>query len=477
MSKKILKRSLALGALMAFVITGSAWAGELTSNEVGADGFKIIGGIGNQDGLPSGETTDGNWKLNGYKLIVNKEAKYGYAVYANGYSFQGDAGSTLEIKASDGNEKLTYGLGVDGTIKVDNLIIESESRAIYGAAPTTITAKNISITADEIAVITEPGTQQLSITSTELLNLQGDIVAESGAVSIDAKKGEIKGDIYSHEWFNKEGKSSGASTVSVKLGKDSILTGKVVTDNVSTTKFELNGGAIWNVTDDSNISYITGTSYKVTGTGEQNLTVVNEKNTGDVDSNGIYSTGTAEITGLEKLDVTSANRHALEVAAGMRITNVGTVKLNTTNSGNGIQAYGDLYIDNVDTLEIDVVNHGIRAAKQDGHDANVNINVKDLIIRGDETALKASSGAEIDVTATETAVVEGDIVAEDTGKVGLEISGTTSRFTGAITTSEGAATTLTLNNGASWEITGVSTVTNVAGNEGKLVVTDTKNGV
>ncbi|MBQ7760350.1 MAG: autotransporter outer membrane beta-barrel domain-containing protein, partial [Acidaminococcaceae bacterium] len=39
------------------------------------------------------------------------------------------------------------------------------------------------------------------------------------------------------------------------------------------------------------------------------------------------------------------------------------------------------------------------------------------------------------------------------------------------------ATTLTLNNGASWEITGVSTVTNVAGNEGKLVVTDTKNGV
>ena len=40
MSKKILKRSLALGALMAFVITGSAWAEEV---KVGADEALITG--------------------------------------------------------------------------------------------------------------------------------------------------------------------------------------------------------------------------------------------------------------------------------------------------------------------------------------------------------------------------------------------------------------------------------------------------
>ena len=36
MSKKILKRSLALGALMAFVITGSVWAGETIELSTGA---------------------------------------------------------------------------------------------------------------------------------------------------------------------------------------------------------------------------------------------------------------------------------------------------------------------------------------------------------------------------------------------------------------------------------------------------------
>ena len=48
MSKKIMKRSLALGALMAFVITGSAWAAEDPNNPkyittVWKEGYKFEG--------------------------------------------------------------------------------------------------------------------------------------------------------------------------------------------------------------------------------------------------------------------------------------------------------------------------------------------------------------------------------------------------------------------------------------------------
>ena len=42
MSRKMLKRSLALGALMAFVITGQAWAAELTINSENGN-YSVVG--------------------------------------------------------------------------------------------------------------------------------------------------------------------------------------------------------------------------------------------------------------------------------------------------------------------------------------------------------------------------------------------------------------------------------------------------
>jgi len=45
MSKKVMKRSLALGALMAFVITGSVWASDITSAPGSSPDWELIDGV------------------------------------------------------------------------------------------------------------------------------------------------------------------------------------------------------------------------------------------------------------------------------------------------------------------------------------------------------------------------------------------------------------------------------------------------
>ena len=74
MSKKMMRRSLALGALMAFVITGSAIAAELNINseamyddwkDGGIDGWGNTGQIANFD------------SLSGNKITISYDGDYG----------------------------------------------------------------------------------------------------------------------------------------------------------------------------------------------------------------------------------------------------------------------------------------------------------------------------------------------------------------------------------------------------------------
>ena len=547
MSKKNLKRSLALSALMAFVITGSAMAADYTQRQELAGGSFVAGDTFTVN--PSNTNYGGAIRNNGAMditgatfesnlLTVNGNYCYGGAIYNAGgatleltdtdfinnqtkntynkngqggaiYNAGGDltitggsfVGNVAEAVTSTGEQQFAMGGAIyncgNGSLTVTGTVFEGNKGNEGGAivtngGPTVITDaefKNNEATMGGGAINIQPGKK---VTLSGDNTFTDNKAADGGAILVwggaDAGVLDINGtatftgntangvandidndgavNIKQNATVTLDGGMTGSGTTTI--GKDAVLTG-VVDGN----KMNLNGGT-WNVTSDSTVNSITGTNYEVAGTGEQSLTVTNTKNTGDVDSNGIYSTGTAKISGLEKLDVTSANRHALEVATKMEITDVGTVTL-TSNNGNGAMVYGDLTID-ADELNITAPNsHGIRAAAQDGHDANVDIDVTDLTItatKAGETALKVSSGAVIDVVATGTATVVGDIEAKDTGSVGLTLNGAVSSLTGAVKTVDGAQTTLTMSNGATWNVTGDSNLSVLAGSGANIKVGD-----
>ena len=99
MSKKMMRRSLALGALMAFVITGSAWAGASMYIYESTDlsGTDII-----QDGKING--TEGVWiggkQSISSKLIVNIGDKETQTI-----KFTGDGSAATALWVNNGGEK------------------------------------------------------------------------------------------------------------------------------------------------------------------------------------------------------------------------------------------------------------------------------------------------------------------------------------------------------------------------------------
>ena len=427
-------KGLALGAAMAFVITGNVWAGTLTENNT-VNGVYTIGGIGNQDGLPAGATTDGRWDLGDKKLVINKEAQYGYAVWANNYSFTGADGSVLEIKATEGN-KLTYGLGVNGSVNVDSLTIESVSNAIYAAATTNITANNIDISADYKAIHNEPWDGKLNLTANETLRLTGDISNYNNTTNIDATNATqamIKGDVYS------EGGNDRGSNVTIKFGANGSLTGKIVTDSASATTLDLGNGSTWNMTGDSTVTKLTGAGYKVTGDDVLNLKSTLGRS-GDVEvgelnieaqGNGIGVYGDMTVTANE-IDIKAGNSAiyteypsgkydtksnlTINVAESLTVNSTGHgINSGTNSAGNTIVINGegaDVTINAAENavdsrgintnIEIDAANVTIKSTNTGEQDANWKGYA--VISRGQGSSVEINATGKVDIDSTKNAV-------------------------------------------------------------------------
>ncbi len=141
MSKKILKRSLALGALMAFVITGSAYAENRTGDK--ASGWTLTGdytanGIfdvyNGGDSNPKYPREGRAWNLEKYTLKVTGVNSYSNskaAINIHNPEFTGKEGSVLQISNVDGSALEGKGVAGFGTIDVDKLIVNVTDVAIY----------------------------------------------------------------------------------------------------------------------------------------------------------------------------------------------------------------------------------------------------------------------------------------------------------------------------------------------------------
>ena len=195
MAKKTMKRSLALGALMAFAITGSAMAAELTGSEteiiksgnwtVGTDVTLAAENIGDS-------STEG---IKGYDNIVIGD----YNNY-NRTTVTVDEGKTLTLTSGYGN---VDSMVMNTDIKGDGNVVIKETGTGWSAAlgymtSDRIEAKNITITAvdamggdDNFAVYGDDGVGEGVITEHVLrgenitLNADGRTVYAAGHTKID----------------------------------------------------------------------------------------------------------------------------------------------------------------------------------------------------------------------------------------------------------------------------------------------------
>ncbi len=283
MSKKMMKRSLVLGALMAFVITGQAWAKAI----LGSNGYQVENniyvahGIYQNEGItpPTGPATDREWDLQGYTLWVDRvigetQDKLGdkYAVVVGNYDFTGGEGSKLQISSDiDGKSTLSGGgLATCGNIDVDKLIINVTGKAVYASATTSITANEISLssTGNEKTVYVEykEGDEDttLMITPKKKLEISSDGVAVRATAKTNiviASPANQKADII----IDGNVDTLTGSTVSLKLETaSSQINGSINAYKGDTNEYQgtrnitLSGGATWNVTDDSDVTTLDG---------------------------------------------------------------------------------------------------------------------------------------------------------------------------------------------------------------------------
>ena len=292
MSKKMMKRSLALGALMAFVITGQAWAVEKPAANTNDYGLRLNpGGVNwtftdtvNNEGV----STENHYSFNS-PIIVNM----------NGHDWNINSGDKIGIEAWSGGNKITNGgiLNINskqgiffrsGTneIQVEKLIITG-ALGTYGK--TTINANEVEInlvsgsnavqayddisfgSADKVLksfkINGEDYDRAIRVAAgagvsvfTDYINISGaqeEIKATgSGSLSIEAKNGIIESSVVA-------GDNGSKGVVNLTLGSGVTMTGSVVTDTVGTgdgassSTLNLNG-ATWNVTGASEVTTLNG---------------------------------------------------------------------------------------------------------------------------------------------------------------------------------------------------------------------------
>ena len=293
MSKKMMRRSLALGALMAFVITGQAWAetfpgGKWKEDWHYAETFTINvtedsvleGGI--QDSNDGHKDENGNpvrdtWILN----LNDKRLDSTGSIMIDGgiLDINGNAGSALYMNGT---------LGLSGTVDVDTLNIKNGNLYTYGTSMTVTTKSlvidnpngsginvqgdtsrgtiggGITITTDYLSVTS--GARALRTAREGSLNITTDEIYVDGVeeskathktnMIVTANKGTIDSSFVA-------GENGSKGTVVLTLGSGVTLTGSVVTDtagtddNASASTLTLNG-ATWDVQGDSNVTTVAG---------------------------------------------------------------------------------------------------------------------------------------------------------------------------------------------------------------------------
>ena len=347
--KTMMKRSLALGALMAFVITGSAFAADLNDKNLNVNTTESItheGSYGQAGTVNAGALTITSDKANGNGI---------YALGAMDVKLTGDL--TITSKANCifvGTEKQgvkpetqvnvsakniylngrSWGIAPKSgtlTVKAEENIVINTANGItnYSGGALKVAAKNLIINADhKYGIIAGSAADakndvNLNVANDVIVKLNpsdktgGVLVSNGSSLKIEnGGKTVVEGAVVAN---------GGSIDVGFK-GEGSRLTGTVTTADGATSKLAFNDGAKWEVTGDSKVSTLTGNSANIIlGKDDIKVNVANNQNTGvNVQSTGALSDANADnIQGM--MDKLAGN-----VALG------GDVKDKTVTAGEGL---------------------------------------------------------------------------------------------------------------------------------------------
>lgn len=352
MAKKILKRSLALGALMAFVITGSAMAGTLAL-ESGEVSNTYLGDYKLQDqnvNLTSNAVSPiiGNWYqdrttvnvADGETLVIVNNANDGHS---QGIIQNTDITGNGVIKVIDNYSK-SFGASILGTNNNDNKginitadtieFVSHGSFAIFvsdNQSKHSLKAREISIDSDGIAVYAANGSVDIKATESLVINavkraIRGNV---KGEVNIDSAAGSnadivINGDV---DYLN-----GGIVNIALETEK-SELNGTIKPyseGSEGTVSLGLSDGATWNVTGDSIVTKINANNGNINlGTEAKNISI--DTLTGDALNVNTDNTDSS-------IEVASNQNKKINVVAGQNLA----AGITDANQGEKLQNLADV---------------------------------------------------------------------------------------------------------------------------------------
>ena len=484
MSKKIMKRSLALGALMAFVITGSAMAAELTSGNsvIGAGDYEVNSdviisgsketmiGKASYSSLSDAERVNITLAKNKTLTIVTDTDEGGdlHGVVANTNIIGELNGNTRVEIRTDSDSENAVGLGhksVDSITASYIAVASSGGYAIYSTQSNdshTLIANEILLSSNGRTVLNGAG--ETTITASTL-TIISDRSAEGKANNAITANGDGKIDI-----------NVGNATFNGDV--DTLNTGKAIVDIEATDFVTINGNVTVkkgevDIYADNNVT-VTGAVNATGGEGAEDTAYVSIEAKNDVvikDGVGVLFAKGSEATGRTE---------------GLRIVG-NNVTINTTNGHNALyNGAGETKFIAKNELTIG----GVNGLVNEGGSINANadkINITATPSGADGGCAVIAMNGETVITpnAGGSANIIGDILVDNyypnnTPKIDVAL-GNDGSLKGAVVNeygnTEDFGVKLDLGTGSTWTVTGESNVTTLSGNSGKLVVSDITPGL
>ncbi|MBQ9763341.1 MAG: autotransporter domain-containing protein [Phascolarctobacterium sp.] len=527
MSKKMLKRSLALGALMAFVITGSAMAAEInesgdyscgslaygslphgvsvggtltitSATDVGIQGYgsvtanKIV--IDTHCTGIDGTKNDGDLNVSAKEIQITTE-KY------NGIQLNGGISTDINITGFDKLEVYTgtynegHGISNNGTGEINiignaNSIIDinAAENAVYTRlndnGTVNISAKDVTIASRGVgdsdkghAIFAKGNGSQVIINATN--NLTVTAVAGKNAVKADSN-----------------------AKVSLTAGKDITIDGVVQGEDGKNSQIDLKGnnvtvtakaeapseteGAVRNVSINATGKVTInadGAGLCGVGAGPDDATraqAMNSIKAKEIDitskgafgvyanNHGYHTVGTRVHSYLEAETINIVSKKDGIYASNGAVTEVNGFKtLNVTSEEQGIGSeYGHLTFDGGDVV-VNSKEEGIRS-KLGGE---LKFKTDLLKVNAGLEAIKLTGNSVLNID-SKVVQLDGDITTkpyeEKNPVLNVGFNGVDSYLNGKVITVEGANTNLTFN-GGTWNLTGDSTVSNVTFASGSVL--------
>ena len=453
MSKKMLKRSLALGALMAFVITGSAWAEEeiyigANSNipvfdKNDTNGVDLTNYVVNSDSVTTGEAESRIYGINVDKgnceivlkddsvVTIDAGSEQARAIRVNGNGTSFTATKSLELNATTDAGKFAVGYAAynnnltvlnDINIVADNINTDNKG--------CNVNTKEAWLSARAIGIDIENSRNDNVVNGKAFITAKGNAFTQGiymyqanltfkDYAEIAAQSTRVSGYEYDVKTINAEDYASGVGS-SLTFEKDVVI--KAMATQGRAIAIFASGN------DDLGIDF----------KGEDTKIIVES----ELSSMGMYVTGQADVMSEGKVSIEATTKNGK--AYGVVSAQYNDAEDGSKTAGN-IELTGETKIIARSLSGDEAV--AIWAKPSDSPAANI-------IVGGNDKKVE----------------IIGDVKAQG-GSITTTLGTSDSKLTGAVTTVDGATTTLNMVEGATWDAskTGKNTLTNLTG-KGTLVV-------